>query len=195
MKQSKTEGIVMPTEEIFVVPKELRNSLGEEGTEALVGFLNQTQAGGRKFMEETISERFERRLVEETGQLRLELREETGKLRIELRAEAAKLRSEMADLKLEIKQELQSEVGKLRQELTDFKLEVKEEFKRVWIAIAELRAEMHAGFAKIQEQFTEVYKELAEIHKSINNQTKWIIAGIFGAVLPIYLALIKLIFQ
>ncbi|TGK06910.1 hypothetical protein EHO59_01960 [Leptospira semungkisensis] len=174
----------MRPKEIFVVPKELRDSLGEAGTEALVGLLNQTQTGGRKFMEETISERFERRLVEETGQLRLELRDEV-----------AKLRGEMADFKLEIKQELQNEVGKLRQELTDFKLEVKEEFKRVWIAIAELKAEMHAGFAKIQEQFTEVYKELAEIHKSINNQTKWIIAGVFGAVFPIYLALIKLMYQ
>ncbi|TGK09487.1 hypothetical protein EHQ81_07495 [Leptospira selangorensis] len=138
-------------EPIVLVPKALRNSLGEEGAEALVSLLNQANLGGRKFMEEFVSERFERRLMEETGKLRLELKEETGKL---------------------------------------------------WIAIAELRAEMHAGFAGIQEQFKEVYKEIAklheriaEVHRSIASQTRWMVAVIIASVLPIYLGLAKLIFQ
>ncbi|EMJ99723.1 MULTISPECIES: hypothetical protein [unclassified Leptospira] len=132
------------TEPILLVPKALRNSLGEEGAEALVSLLNQANSGGKKFMEEFVSERFERRLMEETGKLRLELKEETGKL---------------------------------------------------WIAISELRAEMHAGFAGIQEQFKEVYKEIANIHKSIASQTRWMVAVIIASVLPIYLGLAKLIFQ
>ncbi|WP_367898308.1 hypothetical protein AB3N61_01495 [Leptospira sp. WS58.C1] len=132
------------TEPILLVPKALRNSLGEEGAEALVSLLNQANSGGKKFMEEFVSERFERRLMEETGKLRLELKEETGKL---------------------------------------------------WIAISELRAEMHAGFAGIQEQFKEVYKEIANIHKSIASQTRWMVAVIITSVLPIYLGLAKLIFQ
>lgn len=132
------------TEPILLVPKALRNSLGEDGAEALVSLLNQANSGGKKFMEEFVSERFERRLMEETGKLRLELKEETGKL---------------------------------------------------WIAISELRAEMHAGFAGIQEQFKEVYKEIANIHKSIASQTRWMVAVIIASVLPIYLGLAKLIFQ
>ncbi|PKA17910.1 LA_3696 family protein [Leptospira haakeii] len=132
------------TDPILLVPKALRNTLGEEGAEALVSLLNQANSGGRKFMEEFVSERFERRLMEETGKLRLELKEETGKL---------------------------------------------------WVAIAELRAEMHAGFAGIQEQFKEVYKEIAEVHRSIASQTRWMVAVIIASVLPIYLGLAKLIFQ
>ncbi|PJZ77806.1 LA_3696 family protein [Leptospira neocaledonica] len=143
------------TEPILLVPKALRNSLGEEGAEALVSLLNQANSGGKKFMEEFVSERFEKRLMEETGKLRLEFKEETNKLRMELKEETAKL----------------------------------------WIAIAELRAEMHAGFAGIQEQFKEVYKEIANIHKSIASQTRWMVAVIIASVLPIYLGLAKLIFQ
>ncbi|EIE02971.1 LA_3696 family protein [Leptospira licerasiae] len=132
------------TEPILLVPKALRNSLGEEGAEALVSLLNQANSGGRKFMEEFVSERFEKRLMEETGKLRLEFKEETAKL---------------------------------------------------WIAIAELRAEMHAGFAGIQEQFKEVYKEIASIHETIASQTRWMVAVIITSVLPIYIGLAKLIFQ
>ncbi|TGN03320.1 LA_3696 family protein [Leptospira dzoumogneensis] len=109
-------------------PKKLKESLGEEVTEELTEFIQKHQQFGNKTMIELSMEKYERRLVEETGKL---------------------------------------------------------------------RAEMHAGFGKIQEQFTDVYKEFARVHEkigslqeSIQTQTRWMIAAIFGAI-PLYLAIYK----
>lgn len=75
-----------------------------------------------------------------------------------------------------------------------FERSLVEETGRLWIAIAELRAEMHAGFLGIQEQLKDVYREIANIHKSITSQTRWIVPVLIGAFLPVYFALAKLIF-
>lgn len=126
--------------------KPLRDRLGEEGTEAFVEYIHKVQDNGRNYMIELSTERYERRLAEEVGSLKMEISE---------------LRGETKTL------------------------------------ISELKAEMHAGFGGIQEQFQEVYREIARIHErisqiqdSIHTQTRWIIASIFGAV-PFYLALYK----
>ncbi|TGL60812.1 LA_3696 family protein [Leptospira sarikeiensis] len=115
----------MSTEPILLVPKALRNSLGEEGAEALVGLINQANAGGRKFMEEFVSERFEKRLMEETGKLRLELKEETGKLRLEIKEETGKLWIAIAELRAEMHAGFMG---------------IQEQFKDVYKEIAKLHA-------------------------------------------------------
>ncbi|TGK04535.1 hypothetical protein EHQ81_01775 [Leptospira selangorensis] len=108
--------------------KKLKEALGEDVAEELVDYIEKSQSFGKKTMNELSTERYERRLMEETGKL---------------------------------------------------------------------RAEMHDGFSKIQEQFREVYKEFARIHEkiaslheAIQTQTRWMIAAIFGAI-PLYLALYK----
>ncbi|TGL48941.1 hypothetical protein EHQ61_10655 [Leptospira wolffii] len=189
----------MSTEPIPFLPKVLRTTLGEEGADALADTLQRIQLNGRKAMEETMTEKFERRLVEETSSLRLELREETGKLRTELKEETGKLRTELREETGKLRTEMKEEIGKLRaefkEEISKVRIELKDETGKLWIAISELRAEMHAGFANIQDQFKDVYREIAKIHSAIASQTRWILTVVLGAVLPIYLALFKLLSQ
>ncbi|MBI3493428.1 MAG: hypothetical protein HY047_16850 [Acidobacteria bacterium] len=75
------------------VPVALEERLGESGSAALVEMLN---AGHRACAESAMTqctERFDRRLVEETSKLRLEL----AQLRGEMQTGFAALRQEMAD--------------------------------------------------------------------------------------------------
>ncbi|TGL61434.1 LA_3696 family protein [Leptospira sarikeiensis] len=116
-----------------LVPKPskiLRDALGDEVSDALIEFIQDSQRFGNKTMIELSTEKYERRLAEETGKLRVE--------------------------------------------------------------IAELRAEMHAGFGGVQEQFKDVYKAIFQVQESVQTQTKWIVASVFGAV-PFYIALYKLL--
>jgi septal ring factor EnvC (AmiA/AmiB activator) len=57
-------------------------------------------------------------------------------------------------------------------------------------AVAELRAEMHQGFAEIQKQIAEIQKQIAEIqkqiagvHKNISRATLALLVGLLGAPL------------
>jgi hypothetical protein len=88
---------------IIAVPRPLREKLGEEGTDALVALINEAGEDNKKSIIEVVEERFERRLTEEIGKLRVEVSEGMNKLRAELRTEmvegTSKLRTEMADLR------------------------------------------------------------------------------------------------
>ncbi|TGK56253.1 hypothetical protein EHQ32_17770 [Leptospira wolffii] len=75
-----------------------------------------------------------------------------------------------------------------------FEKRLMEETGKFRVAIAELRAEMQAGFAGIHEKLSEVYLEIsrlyagkaklqgsiAGLHKSMVSQTKWILSGMLG---------------
>ncbi|EPG64556.1 LA_3696 family protein [Leptospira wolffii] len=87
---------------------------------------------------------------------------------------------------------LAEEVGCLRGEIAEFRTDTN-------TGISELRAEMHAGFVGVQEEFKEVHQEFAKVHgkigdiqASITAQTRWIVVCIFGVV-PFYIALFKLL--
>jgi hypothetical protein len=88
---------------VIAVPRPLREKLGEEGTDALVALINEAGEDNKKSIIEVVEERFERRLTEEIGKLRVEVSEGMNKLRAELRTEmvegTSKLRTEMADLR------------------------------------------------------------------------------------------------
>ncbi|WP_246839024.1 hypothetical protein [Leptospira wolffii] len=75
-----------------------------------------------------------------------------------------------------------------------FEKRLMEETGKLWVAIAELRAEMQAGFAGIHEKLSEVYREISrlyegqaklqesivDLHKSMVSQTKWILSDMLG---------------
>jgi len=66
-----------------------------------------------------VSERFERRLAEESGKLRVEMATEFGKVRAEMATEFGKVRAEMATEFGSVRAEMAAGFGSLRAEMSD----------------------------------------------------------------------------
>ncbi|MCG6166704.1 hypothetical protein LFX25_02420 [Leptospira sp. FAT2] len=88
-------------------PKRLGELLGPDGIVEFVGFLNRFIAKSQSNAVELATDRFERRLSEETGKLRLEMSE----LKSELRSEFMDLKTDFADHRADVKSEI-SEIHK-----------------------------------------------------------------------------------
>jgi hypothetical protein len=65
-----------------------------------------------------VSERFERRLAEECGELRVDMATEFGKVRVDMTMEFGKVRTEMADGFGKVRTEMADGLGQLRSEMT-----------------------------------------------------------------------------
>ncbi len=100
---------------IVSVPKVLRNKLGDDGAEALIRFFNDMQAANSQKEEiiEIVEEKFERRLSEELGKLRVEIAE----MKAELRNEMAQMRSELRDEMAEMNANLLAKIAQSQADL------------------------------------------------------------------------------
>ena len=113
------------------VPEALQDRLGPEGTGGLLQLLAQARKECVADVIDVVGDRFERRLVEETSKLRLEmatLRQETtalaSTLRQEMAAGASALRQEMAAGTSALRQEMAAGTSALRQDMSDQKLDI-----------------------------------------------------------------------
>ncbi|ENO71749.1 hypothetical protein LEP1GSC012_3379 [Leptospira interrogans serovar Valbuzzi str. Valbuzzi] len=134
------------------VPKRLGELLGPEGTVEFVDFLNRAFGDNNSTAIDIVTDRFERRLLEEGSKLRSEISE----LKAEFRFEFSKFRSEFTDLR--------TEFTDLRTEFTNLKTEF---------------ANLKTDFA---DHRADIKSEVVEIHKSISLQTKWILGVVIGTV-------------
>ena len=66
-----------------------------------------------------VTERFERRMAEENGKLRVEMASEFGKLRVEMATELGQVRAEMATEFGTVRAEMAAGFGGLRSEMID----------------------------------------------------------------------------
>lgn len=66
-----------------------------------------------------VTERFERRLTEESSHLRIDMATEFGKVRHEMATEFGRVRHEMATEFGKVRHEMATEFGKVRQEMAD----------------------------------------------------------------------------
>jgi len=80
---------------VITIPSALKNKLGDEATEAIVELIKEIDLEARKDGIAIVEERFERRLSEEFGILKVENAKEFGKMRAETAHEIGKLRAEM----------------------------------------------------------------------------------------------------
>ncbi|MBF0456727.1 MAG: hypothetical protein HQK99_02410 [Nitrospirae bacterium] len=83
---------------VITIPRSIRERLGDAASEDFAVLINDIDLGARKDAIAIAEERFERRMSEESGKLRLEISkvneritDETGKLRVEIE----KVRSEV----------------------------------------------------------------------------------------------------
>ncbi|MCK5146229.1 hypothetical protein KAR48_05705 [bacterium] len=66
--------------EIIAIEKPLREKLGDAGTDSLIHLLNQSQKEQKIDVLEFVEDKFERRLTEEIGKVRVDLGQEIGKV-------------------------------------------------------------------------------------------------------------------
>lgn len=100
---------------VYVVPKALRDRLGEEATEALVDLLRQVSEQNRADLLALAEERLARRLAEAAATLRAEIAQLRADLREEMASRDARLREEMASRDARLREEMAS----LRAELAE----------------------------------------------------------------------------
>jgi hypothetical protein len=104
-----------------VIPPALRDRLGPDATAGLLELLAQPQPTWKTDVIEAVTDRFERRLVEETSKLRIEMAQGFAALRhetSELRQELAGTRQAMTQELGAIRQVMSQDVGVIRQAMT-----------------------------------------------------------------------------
>lgn len=114
------------------VPATLRERLGTEATAGLVDLFNDARAEWRVDVISAAADRYERRLLEETSKLRVEMVQGFASLRQqiagcctrqELREESAALRADIATVRGEVAV-LRGEIGDVRREIADLRAQI-----------------------------------------------------------------------
>lgn len=95
------------------VPSSLRDRLGPEATSGLLDLLQDARGEWRDDVVNLCTERFERRLMEETSRLRVEMAHGFAQLRGEMAQGRAQIREEMAQLRAEMTRGFSNERGEL----------------------------------------------------------------------------------
>ena len=119
------------------VPEALQQRLGPEGTAGLLHLLGDVRRECVTDVINVVGDRFERRLVEETSTLRLEMSQGFAAIRQEIAAGTADLRQEIAAAIGSVRQEMAAAMGSIRQEM------------------AGLRQEMAAGTAGLRQEMAD----------------------------------------
>jgi len=83
---------------IITVPKALRDKLGEDGADALVDLFNQSEQRQKEDILEFVEEKFERRLSEEIGTLRIEMNERFAGITGEMNERFAEVNERFAEI-------------------------------------------------------------------------------------------------
>jgi len=109
------------------VPEALQQRLGPDGPSGLLQLLADTRQEWSADVIGVVGDRFERRLVEETSKLRVEMANgfaEISLLRQEMSGLATSLRSDLAVLASALRQEMAAGTAALRQEMADQKFDI-----------------------------------------------------------------------
>lgn len=103
------------------VPRRLGELLGPEGTIEFVDYLNRAFGNIHSNAIETVSDRFELRLSDESSKIRSEISGLKTELRSEFQSEFSKIRSEFADLKsdfAEHRADIKSEIAEIHKAIS-----------------------------------------------------------------------------
>jgi hypothetical protein len=121
------------------VPASLRDRLGPEATGGLLELLDLARAEWTADVIRIVGDRFERRLVEETSGLRVEMAQGFAALRQEMAQGLAAVRQEMAQGLAAVRQEMAQGLAAVRQEMAQGLAAVRQD---VMQALADQRVEL-----------------------------------------------------
>ncbi|MCG6192469.1 hypothetical protein LFX25_04360 [Leptospira sp. FAT2] len=184
---------------VHTIPAKLEEILGADGTDQFVTFLNSTLTKFRGNMLTNASDRFEGKLKEdhlslknelalwknefkeELADFRREVNESNYQFRFNMRAELDRfketVRTEISEFKEAVriefnafKEAVRTEIGEFKDEirsnLNDHRFETKIEMNQIRLEISSFKAEMKG--------------DIADLHKTIAIQTRWLLAGMLG---------------
>ena len=150
---------------VISVPRELREKLGDAGSESLVDLLRQVGGEQREDLIVVVEERFARRVMEARDELRSEMH--TGFL--DLQQQIGGVRAELPEQIGGLRAEFHKEIGGLRAEFHK--------------EIGGVRAELHKEIGAVHEKIGDVHKEIGDVRKEITVQTRWLGTVIVAAML------------
>ena len=149
---------------VISVPRELREKLGDAGSESLVDLLRQVGGEQREDLIVVVEERFARRVMEARDELRSEMH--TGFL--DLQQQIGGVRAELPEQIGGLRAEFHKEIGGLRAEFHK--------------EIGGVRAELHKEIGAVHEKIGDVHKEIGDVRKEITVQTRWLGTVIVAAM-------------
>ncbi|KWT94962.1 LA_3696 family protein [Candidatus Magnetominusculus xianensis] len=130
---------------VITIPRSVREHLGDEASEDLAALINDIDIGARKDAIAIAEERFERRLVEESGKLRVEI----GK----------------------INERITLEIGKINERIT---LEIGKINERITLEIGKINERITLEIGKVNERISEETGKLhVELEKYSKENIKW----------------------
>ncbi|AYV56056.1 LA_3696 family protein [Leptospira kmetyi] len=152
----------MPVDLIHKIPIQIEETLGREGKDQFVAFLNEVFAELKNSIREDSFVQFETTLKPELIQVHSKM--ET--LKMSLNGEIEKLRYDINLKNVNLQGEVKMEIAEIKIDMVNLRNELKTD-------IAELRAEMKSDLHELQ-------KSIVDIHKTVAAQTSWILTGMFG---------------
>ncbi|MBF0457149.1 MAG: DUF1640 domain-containing protein [Nitrospirae bacterium] len=121
---------------VITIPRSIRERLGDDASEDFASLINDVDIGARKDAISIAEERFERRLVEETGKLRVEIGKlneritlETGKINERITLEIGKLNDRITLEIGKVNERISEESGKLHIDIEKLRTEVEKSGK------------------------------------------------------------------
>ena len=99
------------------IPMALKDQLGPEATEGLLQLMDRLETHLREDVITACTERFERRLVEETSSLRVQIAQTESSIRQDMTRLGSELRQEIGALRSELREDMTCLGSDLRQEM------------------------------------------------------------------------------
>jgi len=106
------------------VPKVLREKLGEDGADALISLINQSQSNNKAEILQFVEEKFERRLSEELGKVSERITDEFAKINQRITEEISGVRGELAKEISGVRGEMAKEIASVRGEIASVRGEL-----------------------------------------------------------------------
>jgi hypothetical protein len=109
---------------VITIPKVLRDKLGDEAAESFAILLKEVEHEGRKDALVMAEEKFERRLTEEIGSLKVSFTEEIGSLKVSFTERMSENTSGLEAKLYKVKSELDAKINQLEVKINEVKSDI-----------------------------------------------------------------------
>jgi outer membrane murein-binding lipoprotein Lpp len=127
---------------VITIPKALRDKLGDEAAESFAILLKEVEHEGRKDALVMAEEKFERRLTEEIGSLKVSFTEEIGSLKVSFTERMSENTSGLEAKLYKVKSELEAKINQLEVKISEVKSELEAKINQLEVKISEVKSDI-----------------------------------------------------